>query len=151
VASADTLLRATGGQPHGARDLHADGIDAQAWNALPGAVRRGHAAALMQWPLPRVVGALHRLCHDLIALQAGGTARYFSAEALAPALRPAAPPLAALTAWQRDLVRAVRHEEHPWHASLRIDALVAQAAALWHTARAAPAGRGGALDTLPRR
>jgi DNA polymerase III subunit delta' len=99
--------------------------------------------------VPRLVDALHKLCHDLLSLQAGGTPRFYSAAALAPATRPAPPPLASLVAWQADLLRAARHEEHPWHASLRVDALVAQAAALWQTARVAPPGRVGALATLP--
>ena len=63
----------------------------------------------------------------------------------------ALPPLAALVAWQKELLRAARHDEHPWHAALRVDALVAQAAALWQTARVASPGRGGALATLPGR
>jgi DNA polymerase III subunit delta' len=94
------------------------------------------------------VDALHKLCHDLLSLAAGGAPRYFDAAALAPAQRPALPPMAALAAWQRELGRAARHDEHPWHAQLRIEALMAQAAALWQMPRAVSPGRGRALDTL---
>ena len=54
-------------------------------------------------------------------------------------------------AWQKELLHAARHDEHPWHAPLRVEALVAQAAALWQTARVAAPGQGGALATLPAR
>jgi DNA polymerase III subunit delta' len=142
------LLTAAGGQPQAALALHEEGIDASAWTALPGLVRRGHgAAALAAWPVPRVVEALHKLCHDLMAQHAGGQPRYFTADVLAPALQPT-PAMKALSAWQRDLLGAARHDEHPWHAPLRVEALLAQAAALWHTARAAPPGRPLAVATL---
>jgi DNA polymerase III subunit delta' len=150
VADADVLLAAAGGQPQAALALHEDGISGAAWSALPGTVRHGHAAALASWPVPRLVDALHKLCHDLLAQQVGAAPRYFGAEALAAALRPA-PALAALLTWQRELLQAARHEDHPWHAPLRIDALLAQAAALWHTPRPPPPARGGAVATLPGR
>lgn len=151
VADAGLLLAAAGGQPQGALALHEEGIGGAAWSELPGAVRHDHTAALSAWPVPRVVEALHKLCHDLLCLSAGGTPRFFSAAALAPTTRPTLPSLAALAAWQAELLRAARHDEHPWHASLRTEALVAQAAALWQTARVAAPGRGGALATLPGR
>jgi DNA polymerase-3 subunit delta' len=151
VPDADVLLAAAGGQAQAALTLHEQGVSGAAWSQVPGLVACGHAAALSGWPLPSVVDALQKLCHDLMCLHAEGTPRYFSAAALAPAARPALPPLAALLAWQMELLRAARHDNHPWHAGLRIDALVAQAAALWHTPRAAPTGRGGALATLPGR
>jgi DNA polymerase III subunit delta' len=151
VAEAEVLLAAAGGQVQAALVLHGEGISAAAWSQLPEAVRRGQAGALAAWPVPRVVDALHKLCHDLWALNSGGTPRFFSAAALAQGARPALPPPPALMAWQIELLRAARHDEHPWHAPLRVEALVAQAAALWQTARVAPPARGGALATLPGR
>ncbi len=151
VAGTEVLLAAAGGQAQAALALHEEGISAAAWSEVPDAVRRGHGDALSAWPVPRVVDALHKLCHDLLTLQAGGAPRFFSAAALAPAARPALPPLAALVAWQKELLRAARHDEHPWHAPLRVEALTAQAAALWQTTRVAAPGRGGALATLPGR
>jgi DNA polymerase III subunit delta' len=151
VADADVLLAAAGGQVQAALALHVEGISAAAWSQLPDAVRRGHAVALSAWPVPRLVDALHKLCHDLLALHGRGKPRFFTLAALASATRPALPPLPALAAWQIELLRAARHDEHPWHAPLRVDALVAQAAALWQTARVAAPVRGGALATLPDR
>jgi DNA polymerase III subunit delta' len=151
VADAEVLLAAAGGQVQAALALHGEGISAAAWSQLPDAARRGQAGALSAWPVPHVVDALHKLCHDLLALNAGGTPRFFTAAALAPALRPTLPPLPALVAWQTELLRAARHDEHPWHALLRVEALLAQAAALWQTARVAVPARGGALATLPNR
>jgi DNA polymerase III subunit delta' len=151
VADADVLLAAAGGQVQAALALHEEGIVAAGWSQLPDAVRRGHAGTLGAWPVPRVVDALHKFCHDLWALHSGGTPRFFTSAALAPALRPALPSLAALVAWQTELLRAARHDEHPWHAPLRVEALVAQAAALWQTARVAAPARGGPLATLTGR
>jgi DNA polymerase III subunit delta' len=145
VEGAEVLLAAAGGQPQGVLALVEEGVGAADWAALPAAVRRGHAPALSSWPVPRVVDALHKLCHDLMSVQAGASPRYFSAAALAPAW------WSALAAWQQALQQAARHEDHPWHASLRAEALVSQAAALWQTARATAPGRGGALATLPAR
>jgi DNA polymerase-3 subunit delta' len=148
MARPDVLLAAAGGQPQAALAMQEEGIDAAAWASLPDAVRRGQgASALAAWSVPRVVEALHKLCHDLLALQAGGQTRYFATEALASAMQPA-PTLKSLLAWQRELLAAARHDEHPWHAPLRVEALMAQAAALWHTARGAPPGRPSAVATL---
>ena len=151
VPDADVLLAAAGGQVHAALALHEEGVGAATWSQVPDAVRRGNVGALNAWPVPRLVDALHKLCHDLLSLHSGGTPRFYSAAALAAAARPALPPLAALVAWQKELLRAARHDEHPWHAPLRVEALMAQAAALWQTARVAPPGRGGALATLADR
>ncbi len=150
VPDADVLLAAAGGQPQAALALHEEGVSGAVWSALPEAVRRGHAAALAAWPVARVVDALQKLCHDMLSSQAGGTPRFYSAPALASAARPALP-LADLVAWRQELLRAARHDQHPWHAPLRVEALVAQAAALWQTARAAVPGKAGALATLVRR
>ena len=151
VAEAGVLLAAAGGQAQAALALHEEGVSGAAWLQVPDAVRRGDASLLSAWPVPRVVDALHKLCHDLLGLHLGAVPRFFSAASLAPAARPVLPSLAALSAWQKELLRAARHDEHPWHAALRVEALVAQAAALWQTARAVAPGKGGALATLPQR
>jgi DNA polymerase III subunit delta' len=151
VAQAGPLLAAAGGLPHAALALHEEGIDAGSWARVPAWARNGQTAGLTGWPVARVVEALHKLCHDLMRLAAGGEPRYFDAASLAPAIRPSLPPMSSLTAWERELLRAARHDEHPWHAPLRAEALMAQAAALWQTARPGQPGTGRPLDTLPGR
>jgi DNA polymerase III subunit delta' len=148
VAQPEGLLAAAGGLPHAALELAGDGIDATAWSRVPSLVRSGRAGPLAAWPVARVVEALHKLCHDLMLVSAGASPRYFNTESLDPLQRPALPALIVLAAWQRELLEAARHDEHPWHAPLRIEALVAQAAVPWQTTRAASPGRGRALDTL---
>jgi len=151
IAQAGPLLAAAGGLPHAALALHEEGIDAGAWVRVPAWARSDQAAGLAGWPVARVVEALHKLCHDLMRLVAGGEPRYFDAASLAPATRPSLPAMSALAAWERELLRAARHDEHPWHAPLRTEALMAQAAALWQTARPGPPGTRRPLDTLPGR
>jgi len=151
VPQPQVLLAAAGGLPHAALALHAEGIDTAAWRGVPAAARRGASGALADWPVPRVVDALHRLCHDLMALAAGGAPAYFEAAALAPVSKPRVPTLDALAEFDRELRQASRQQDHPWHAGLRTEALLSRVAALWQTPRDAQSGPGRALDTLPGR
>lgn len=131
VAAPRVLLDACSGRPLDAAGLHADGVTAAAWRALPAAVVRGDARPMAGWPVPRVVDALQKLCHDAMAMAAGAPPRFFPADAIPPgACAPA------LAAWARELQRAARHDEHPWNAGLLTEALVLEAAAAWP----APAG-----------
>jgi DNA polymerase-3 subunit delta' len=148
VAEPAGLLAAAGGQPLDAAAMAADGIDSDAWQRLPAAVRAGRAAAVADWPLVRLVDALQKLCHDLMCLRARAEPRYFAAATLEPLLQPGEPSWAALSAWAGELVLAARHDEHPWHAGLRGEALVGQGARLWQTPRTPTHARRSALDTL---
>lgn len=151
VARPEVLLAAAGGQPLEALAMAADGIDSQAWERVPETVRSGLAAAVISWPLARLVDALQKLCHDLMCLRADGAPRYFSAPTLAPLMHPRGPQWPALAQWAADLTQAARHDEHPWHASLRTEALVGQGARLWQTPRSRTSAAGGQLDTLGAR
>lgn len=122
VADPAVLLAATGGQPEEALAWSRDGVTARQWLALPAQLRRGDAAALSAWPVPRVVETLLKLCHDMLRRAAGASPRYFPAESLPPAAAPSA-----LLAWQRELSRIARHEEHPWNAGLLLESLAQQA------------------------
>jgi DNA polymerase-3 subunit delta' len=148
VAHPAVLLAAAGGQPLDAAAMAADGIDSDAWRRLPAAVRAGRAAVVADWPLARLIDALQKLCHDLMCLRAQAAPRYFGAATLEPLMQPQGPPWAALADWAGDLALAARHDEHPWHAGLRSEALVGRGARLWQTPRNPAPARHLALDTL---
>lgn len=121
LKGADVLLAAASGRPLEALALAAGGVDAGAWTALPKAVARGEGGALAGWSVPRAVDAMQKLCHDAMALAAGGSARYFP-----PASLPRAADMAALNDWAEALRRVARHDEHPWNEGLLLEALVTQ-------------------------
>ncbi len=122
VTDAGVLLAACSGRPLDALALAEAGVDAAAWTALPRAMARGQGEALAGWPVPRAVDALQKLCHDAMALAAGGAGRYFPAGSV-----PAGGGLDSLVEWQRQLLRVARHDEHPWHEGLLMASLVSQA------------------------
>ena len=132
VVRPEVLLAASGGQPLDAHAMAADGVDSAAWERLPTAIRRGAAAGLADWPLPRLIDAMQKLCHDLMCMRAGAAPRHFSPAALAPLIQREDPGWMALADWARTLTQAARHDEHAWHAGLRNEALVGQGARLWH-------------------
>ncbi len=135
VAQAPVVLAAAGGQPMDALDWVREGLEAGSWLQLPALMQRGNPSQLSGWPLPRVVDALQKLCHDAMAANVGAEPRYFPAETL-----PRATDLARLLAWSRELLRASRQAEHPLNAGLAIEALVTQARrALAEPSRGGPA------------
>jgi DNA polymerase-3 subunit delta' len=138
VADPGALLAATGGRPLDALAWSGQGITSARWAQLPAAVARGEAGGFAGWPMPQVVDALQKLCHDALCRCAGAPPRYFP-----PASLPAVGGrLGALLDWSRELTRAARHAEHPWNAALMLDALVAQGhKALWAADNARPAAR----------
>ena len=135
VARPEVLLAASGGQPLDALAMSTEGVDSAAWERLPGAVRCGAAAGLSDWPLPRLIDAMQKLCHDLMCVRAGAAPRHFSSASLAPLVQRDQPAWPALAGWARELTQAARFDAHPWHAGLRNEALVGQGARLWQTPR----------------
>ena len=121
VEAPEILLDAAGGRPQEARDWFEAGLRASAWQQLPQRVARGDATALADWPQPRAIDALQRLCHDLLRRAHGAAPLYFPAESL-PAPKLGAP----LHGWDAALRRAARHAEHPLNAGLLMESLVAQ-------------------------
>lgn len=121
VADPAVLLAAGGGRPLDALALHQAGVKAATWAALPRALACGQAAAWAGWPLPRVIDALQKICHDLMAVAVGAAPRYFDAATL-----PRGADVAALAGWAQALGRAAASAEHPWSEALRVDALVMQ-------------------------
>ena len=121
VAEAAVMLAATGGQPQEALAWVEQGIDAALWSRLPALIRDGLPQTFAAWPLPRLVDALQKLCHDAACVAAGAPPRYFAAATLG-----AAADSAALATWMRELNRVARHAEHPWNAGLKVEQLVQQ-------------------------
>jgi DNA polymerase-3 subunit delta' len=126
VAGAEVLLAAAGGQPLAARALAAEGLDAAAWTALPRAVAEGRWQPPAAMSLTRLREVLQKLCHDAMAQAAGAPPRYFPAASL-----PAAAPWPKLADWSGALSRFARADDHPYHAPLMIESLLAEARAVW--------------------
>ena len=138
LADPGALLAGAGGSPLEALAWRDEGLSAALLADLPRRVAAGDPAPLIGRPLPRVIDLLLKLAHDVQTLAAGGSARFYP-----DAKVPAGADLVALLGWQQALLRAARHDEHPWNAALLIESLVSQAAAVWAPAMAssAPAGR----------
>jgi DNA polymerase-3 subunit delta' len=122
VVRPEVLLAASGGQPLLALEWSQQGLDAALWSRLPELVARGEAAPFAAWPLPRLVDALQKLCHDALCASLKAPTRYFGAAGL-----PSNASLDRLTAWAKELRQSARSAEHPWNAGLMVEALVAQA------------------------
>jgi len=121
VDQPEILLRGAGGRPQEALMWARDGVQAKTWAALPERLARGDATALTDWPVPRAIDALQRLCHDLLRRQCGAAASYFPDSAV-PKLKHAAP----LHAWSQVLKQAARHADHPLNAGLLMESLFLQ-------------------------
>ena len=124
VADPAVILAAAGGQPQVALEWTQQGIDATLWVRIPALVQRGDPATFAAWPLPRLIDALQKLCHDAACVAAGAAPRYFPVASLAAL--GARCEMTALTAWMRELNRCARHAEHPWNAGLLAESLVQQ-------------------------
>jgi DNA polymerase-3 subunit delta' len=123
VAQPEVMLAAAGGQPLEALAWVQEGIDAVSWTRLPKQMAAGEAAPVSGWPLPLLVEALQKLCHDAMCIACGAAPRYFP-----PAALPAGAALPALSAWSKALRDAQRHAEHPWNMPVMVESLVLQAA-----------------------
>ncbi len=143
VVDAAVMLAATGGQPQEALAWIAQGIDGAAWLRVPAAVAQGQAGAFANWPVPRLVDALQKVCHDTLSLGVGAAPRYFPAAALRRGAEPAA-----LHAWLRELNRVARHGEHTWNAGLLAESLVQQGQRATGGAAGRPTG-GSSVHSAP--
>ena len=123
AAEAPALLRAAGGRPAEALALAQTKESARQWALLPRALGAGDVSALAGVPLPEAVGRLQKLCHDLMAVQAGGAPRFFAAGDLPQRL----PSAGALARWWSQLAQTARHAEHPLNAGLATEFLVSMA------------------------
>lgn len=119
---AQRMLKASGGRPEDAMAFAGSGRDPNVWNALPKAMARGDAVFFKDWSLPQIIDALHKLCHDLMVIEAGAAPRFFDPVDLG---RP--PSMRILSGWSKALASAMRTMDHPFNAGLMQEALVGQA------------------------
>jgi DNA polymerase-3 subunit delta' len=151
LAEPEVLLAGCSGRPLDALALAAAGVDAAAWARLPQAVTQGQGAALTGWPVPQLLDALLKLCHDALAQEAGAAPRYFPAASLpGPG---GAGRSAALWDWHATLRLIARHDEHPWNEPLLLDSLLTAGRAAFATggvgaSQPAPRAAGRPLTTL---
>jgi DNA polymerase-3 subunit delta' len=122
VTQAEVLLSAAGGQPEEALAWSHDGFDARAWLSLPAQLASGDATGLTGRPLPWVLDVMLKLCHDAMRCVSSAPPRYFPEAVLRPSVD-----LAGLTRWHAQLLRVVRHADHPWQLPLSLDMLVQEA------------------------
>jgi DNA polymerase-3 subunit delta' len=141
VVDANVLLDGAGGMPLTALQWSHEGLTASAWASVPQALARGDASAFGGWPVPRVLDAFQKLCHDAGATQLGGSARFFPAAQL-----PAGASLERLTLWFKSLQRVMRHAEHPWSEPLLMEALVAEGRSVWEAPAKRRPARGSAAN-----
>jgi len=97
-------------------------VDAVTWARLPKQLAAGEVGVLASWPLPRLLDALHKLCHDAMCVACAAPPRYFP-----PATLPTGAALPALVAWSHALRKTLRHDEHPWNLPVMVESLVLQA------------------------
>jgi len=121
-AQAEVMLRAAGGRPEDALLFLQSGRDPQGWIKLPKAIARGELGVFKDWSPAQVVDALHKLCHDVLAVKMGAAPRFFDAADL-----PAGSSVTVLTTWSKALAATARTVEHPFNAGLMLEALVSQA------------------------
>ena len=126
---AKLLLQAMGGRPDDAMAYAASGRDPLAWSKLPKALLNGETAVFKDWTMPQVVDALHKLCHDQMALHSGASPRFYNATDLLKSTS-----FAALCEWSRSLSRTMRTMDHPFNAGLMLEALVGQAKSVLNSA-----------------
>ncbi len=119
---AGVMLRASGGRPEDALLFASSGRDAQTWLKLPRAMAHGDIGPIKDWTPAQTLDALHKLCHDALAVKVGAQPRFFDADEL-----PKGGSLASLTAWSKALGSASRTAEHPFNTGLMLEALVSQA------------------------
>ena len=121
-AQAAVILRAAGGRPADALLFAQSGLDAQTWSKLPKALARGDVSVLKDWSPTQAVDALHKICHDVLALKTGAKPRFFEVTDL-----PSGGSVLSLTSWSKALGATARTVEHPFNAGLMLEALVSQA------------------------
>ncbi|HEX5697827.1 MAG TPA: DNA polymerase III subunit delta' [Rhodoferax sp.] len=125
VDQASVMLRAAGGRPQDALQF---APIAALWPRLPRAVQAGDVSVFKDWTPAQTVDALHKLCHDLMAMHSGAAPRFFEPHDL-----PKAGGWQSLSQWAKSLSDTMRTVEHPFNPGLMVEALVSQAQLALHS------------------
>lgn len=126
--TAATLLKAAGGRPADALEWHTRGHTGQEWIDFPAAMAQGNVALVKDWTVQELMDALHKLCHDLLAVHTGAVPRFFESSCL-----KRTPRFRALSSWSRALTQARRTMDHPYNAGLMLETLVSDAQIALHS------------------
>ena len=140
TADLHTLLAASGGRPADAlvrAQAGPSNASAKHWQALPKAMARGEVSALADWTPAQAVDALQKLCHDMLAIRAGASPRFFGPQDLPVSAarqgqQGGGPGFAALGAWAKELAAAARTVEHPYNPGLMLESLASRAQLALH-------------------
>jgi DNA polymerase-3 subunit delta' len=124
AAGAQKALAANAGRPQDALEWFRAGRDPAHWAAFPAAMARGDAQLARDWSVQELVGALQKLCHDMLARAVQAEPRFFSLQDLGPPVS-----LPVLTQWSQSLAAQRRIMDHPFNAGLFIESLVCDAQA----------------------
>ena len=123
-ADAQKALTANAGRPQDALEWFRAGRDPAHWAAFPAAMARGDVQLVREWTVQELLGALQKLCHDMLARAVQAEPRFFSAQDLGPPVS-----LSVLTQWSQSLAAQRRTMDHPFNPGLFIEALVCDAQA----------------------
>lgn len=126
--SAAVWLAASGDRPLDALGLASTGAPSSAWLGFPQAMRQGDVGFVKDWGATQLLSALHKLCHDQLALSVGGSPRFFPSDVLVPGCQ-----FARLSSWSQALNTSMCSVEHPYNQGLMQEALVNQARLALHS------------------
>ena len=114
----DALWRASGGSPNWVLErFKSNGLTGQAWRQWPRQLAKGQPGLLDQLSVSEALSCLQKLSHDLMAVALHASPQYFMADDL-----PKSPSAHLAAQWCQELHRVARHVEHPFNASLQLQA-----------------------------
>ena len=118
-----TLWRASGGRPSWVLDrFQQDGVTAALWSGWPRLIAKGLPGLLEKLSPTEGLACLQKLCHDLMAVSVGAPPQFFRPEDL-----PKTPSATKAALWSKELKDLTRHVEHPFNASLQMQAWTVRA------------------------
>lgn len=126
--AAAVWLAASGDRPLDALGLALAGVPFTTWMTFPLAMRQGDVAFVREWGAAQLLSALHKLCHDQLAMNVGAVPRFFPASALLQGCQ-----FARLSSWSQALNVSMRSVGHPYNLGLMQESLVNQARLALHS------------------